>query len=91
MQPYGHARATPRYGKVPVRIRSRRLRGTIGLILRLASSDLETFFQRTIPKEVWDQIREGAKRIAGYDAWSNDKVVPLLGGQRGGRDRARAR
>jgi hypothetical protein len=66
--------------KGPVRIWSRRLRDAIGLMLRLASSDLETIFQRTIPKEVWDQIREGVKRIASYGGWGNDKVIPLLGG-----------
>ncbi len=66
--------------KGPVRIWSRRLRDAIGLMLRLASSDLDTIFQRTIPKETWDQIREAVKRIASYGAWANDKVLPLLGG-----------
>jgi hypothetical protein len=54
--------------KESVRIWSRRLRDAIGLMLRLASSDLETIFQRTIPKEIWDQIREAVKRIAIYGA-----------------------
>jgi hypothetical protein len=66
--------------KGSVRIWSRRLCDAIGLMLRLASSDLETIFQRNISIDMWNHIREAVKRIAGYDAWTNDKVVPLLGG-----------
>jgi hypothetical protein len=63
-----------------VRIWTRRLRDSIGLMLGLASSDLETVFQRTISNEMWSQIREAVRVIAGYGAWKNDKVAPLLGG-----------
>jgi hypothetical protein len=49
-------------------------------MLGLASSDIETIFQRTIAKDVWDTIREAQRKIYSYGAWRSDKVVPLLGG-----------
>ncbi len=66
--------------KGAVRIWSRRLRDAIGLELGLASSDLQTIFQRTVTQEVWDKIREAVKKIYGYQAWTSEKVIPLLGG-----------
>jgi hypothetical protein len=66
--------------KGSVRIWTRRLRDAIGLMLRLASSDLDTVFQRNIANDKWTQIREAVQRVASYGAWTNDKVVPLLGG-----------
>jgi hypothetical protein len=66
--------------KGSVRIWSRRLRDAIGLMLRLASSDLDTIFQRPIANDNWVQIRDAVHRIAHYGAWTNDRVVPLLGG-----------
>jgi hypothetical protein len=66
--------------KGSVRIWTRRLRDAIGLMIGLASSDLETVFQRNISNDKWTQIREAVQRIASYGAWTSDKVVPLLGG-----------
>lgn len=66
--------------KGAVRIWSRRLRDAIGLELGLASSDLQTIFQRTITQEVWDKIREAVKKVYDYQAWTSEKVIPLLGG-----------
>ncbi len=66
--------------KGSVRIWSRRLRDAIGLLLGLASSDLETILQRTINAETWQQIRDAIGKTYSYGAWTSDKLVPLLGG-----------